>query len=50
MLDPQKGVGSSAMASSATQHAIMAIDRVAASGEKKFDLPEAVARFGDMLN
>src|SRR5271157_1538247 len=49
-LDPQKGVASSAMESSATYHVIMANGRAAANGEKKIDLPEAVARFGDILN
>jgi len=38
------------MASSATYHVIVANGRAAASGEKKIDLPQSVARFGDILN
>jgi hypothetical protein len=35
---------------SASGHERMVNGRAAASGEKKFDLSEAVARFGDILN
>ena len=38
------------LASSATYHVRMVNGRAAASGEKKFDLSEGVARFGDILN
>jgi len=37
------------MTSIATYHVRTVNDRAAASGEKKFDLSEAVARFGDIL-
>jgi len=38
------------MTSIATYHVRMVNGRTAASGEKKFDLSEGVARFGDILN
>jgi hypothetical protein len=37
------------LALSASGHESMVNGRAAASGEKKFDLSEAVARFGDIL-
>jgi len=49
-LVPGKWVAASALASIATYHVRMVNGRAAASGEKKFDLSEAVARFGDILN
>ena len=48
-LVPKVG-GPSAMTSIATYHVRMVNGRTAASGEKKFDLSEGVARFGDILN
>src|SRR5271157_4363098 len=38
------------LASSATYHVRMVNGRAAASGDKKFDLSERIARFGDILN
>jgi hypothetical protein len=38
------------LALSASGHERMVNGRAAASGEEKFDLPEAIARFGDILN
>jgi len=38
------------LALSASGHESMVNGRVAACGEKKFDLSEAIARFGDILN
>ena len=35
---------------SASGHERMVNGRAAASGEEKIDLPEAIARFGDILN
>src|SRR5208337_1593369 len=49
-LGSRKWVASSAMTSIATYHVGMLNGRAAASGEKKFDLSEAVDRFGDILN
>ena len=47
---PGKWVAASALASIATYHVRMVNGRAAASGEKKFDLSETVARFGDIVN
>jgi hypothetical protein len=38
------------LALSASGHESMVNGRVAACGEKKFDLSDAIARFGDILN
>jgi len=38
------------LALSASGHEGVVNGRSAASGEEKFDLPEAIARFGDILN
>ncbi len=49
-LSARKRVVPSAMTTIATYHVRMVNGRAAASGEKKFDWSEAVARFGDILN
>jgi len=38
------------LALSASRHERMVNGRAAASGEERFDLPETIARFGDILS